>query len=62
MSSVQIIWLCSVAAILLVLAVMGARVLHLHPLRYMRRHHISRHHIIGIERYDFLYDDDDCDE
>lgn len=57
MSSVQIIWLCSVAAILLVLAVMGARVLHLHPLRYMRRHHI-----IGIERYDFLYDDDDCDE
>ena len=57
MTSVQIIWLCSIAAILVVLAGTAGSVFHLHPLRFLRRHHI-----IGIEKYDFLYDDDDCDE
>lgn len=57
MTSVQIIWLCSIAAILVVLAWTAVSVFHLHPLRFLRRHHI-----IGIEKYDFLYDDDDCDE
>lgn len=57
MTSVQIIWLCSVAVILLALAGIATHVFHLHPMRFLRRHHF-----IGIERYDFLYDDDDCDE
>ncbi|MDE6346845.1 MAG: hypothetical protein K2L55_09260 [Muribaculaceae bacterium] len=57
MTSVQIIWLCSVAVILLALAGIATQVFHLHPMRFLRRHHF-----IGIERYDFLYDDDDCDE
>lgn len=57
MTTVQIIWMSSIAVILLLLAVMAVMVFHLHPLRYLRRHHV-----IGIEHYDFLYDDDDCDE
>lgn len=57
MTSVQIIWLCSVAVILIALVVIGARAYHIHPLRYL-----SKHHFFGIETYDFLYNDDDCDE
>lgn len=57
MTTVQIIWMSSIAVILLLLVVMAIMVFHLHPLRYLRRHHV-----IGIEHYDFLYDDDDCDE
>lgn len=57
MTTVQIIWMSCIAVILLLLVVMAVMVYHLHPLHYMRRHHF-----FGIEHYDFLYDDDDCDE
>lgn len=57
MTSVQIIWSCSIAAILLAMAIAAVCSGHFHPLRYL-----SRHHIIEIENYDFMYDDDDCDE
>lgn len=57
MTSVQIIWSCSIAAILIAMAIAAVCSGHIHPLRYLRRHHI-----IGIENYDFMYDDDDCDE
>lgn len=57
MNTIQLIWLVCIGVIMTGMLVLFFITLNIHPFRFLKKHNI-----IGLEHYDCLFDDDDCDE